>query len=256
MNNAFLYGDLFEEVYMDLPLGCVSKGETVFGSHGKLVCKLHKSIYGLNRLQDNGTPSFPKLCSNLVSLIQNLTIPYLQKAGSSFLALLVYVDDIVITGPSHDAIATLKFFLSSQFKLKDLGTLKYFLGLEIARSSTGIVLSQRHYALQILEDTGLLACKLANVPMDPKIQLNSTNGTPLPDPSQYRRLIGRLLYLTLSRLDIMFAVHKLNQFLSKPRTPHLQVVHYVLQYIKATLGQGLFFAASSTLQLQAFSDAD
>ena len=90
--------------------------------------------------------------------------------------------------------------------------MKYFLGLEIARSSTGIVPSQRHYALQLLEDTSFLASKLALLPMDPKLQLNSTDGELLSDPSQYRRLIGKLLYLTLSKLDITFTMPKLSQF--------------------------------------------
>ena len=176
--------------------------------------------------------------------------------GSSFIALLVYVDDIIITGPSLEHIALLKQFLYSHFKLKDLGSLKYFLGLEIARSSTGIVLSQRHYALQLLEDVGFLASKPTLVPMDLKLQLNSTNGDLLSDPSPYRRLIGHLLYLTLSRPYITFVVNKLRQFLSKPRSTHLQVAHHLIKYIKSTLGQGLFFVASSSMQLKAFSDAD
>ena len=108
---------------------------------------------------------------------------FTKGSGSQFIALLVYVDDIVITSPSVEDIAQLKQLLYSQFKLKDLGSLKYFLGLEIARSSTGIVLSQRHYALQLLEDTSFLASKLALLPMDPKLQRNSTDGELLSNPS-------------------------------------------------------------------------
>ena len=92
--------------------------------------------------------------------------------------------------------------------------------------------------------------------MDPKVQLNSTDGVPLTNSSQYRKLIARLLYLTLFRPDIMFVVHRFSKFLSKPRTPYLQAAHHLLRYIKDTPRQGLFFAASSKLQLQAFSNAD
>ena len=92
--------------------------------------------------------------------------------------------------------------------------------------------------------------------MDPKLQLSSTDGVLLLNPSQYQRLIGKLLYLTLSRSDITFTVHKLSQFLSQPRDPHLKAAHHLLRYIKSSPGQGLFFAASSPLQLKAFSDAD
>lgn len=118
------------------------------------------------------------------------------------------------------------------------------------------MLSQRHYTLQLLEDTGFLACKPTTVPMDPRAHLNATDGEVLTDISQYRRLIGRLLYLTLSRPDIAFAVHKLSQFIAQPRTPHLHAVHHLLRYLNNKPGQGIFFSSSSQLHLKAFSDAD
>lgn len=92
--------------------------------------------------------------------------------------------------------------------------------------------------------------------MDPKIYSNAREGKILYDISQYRRLVGRLLYLTLSRPDITFAVHKLSQFLAKPRRPHFKATHHLLNYLKSNPGQGLFFSSSSSLQLEAFSDSD
>ena len=92
--------------------------------------------------------------------------------------------------------------------------------------------------------------------MDPKLKLIATTGELLVDPASYRRLIGRLIYLTLTRPDITFTVHQLSQFLATPRQPHLQATHHLLRYLKAHPGQGLFFPASSSLQLKAFSDAD
>lgn len=139
---------------------------------------------------------------------------FTKGSGSNFIALLVYVDDIVLTRPSFHVLQQFKQFLHKQFQLKDLGSLKYFLGLQIARSSKGLILSQRHYTLELLEDTGFLNSKPTNVPMDPKLKLNNHDGPLLTDPSQYRRLVGRLLYLTLSRPDIAFAVHKLSQYIS------------------------------------------
>ena len=172
------------------------------------------------------------------------------------MALLVYVDDIIITGPSQQHINSLKQFLHSQFKLKDLGPLKYFLGIEIARSTAGIVFSQRNYTLQLLEDTSFLACKPTFVPMDSKLRLTAFDGDLLSDPSSYRRLIGRLLYLTLSRPDISIAIHQLSQYVAQPRLPHQQAAHHLLRYLKHHPGQGLLFCSSSSLQLKAFSDAD
>ena len=92
--------------------------------------------------------------------------------------------------------------------------------------------------------------------MDPNIHLNASDGELLSDSSSYRRLIGRLLYLTLSRPDISFAVHQLSQYVSHPRLPHLQAAHHLLRYLKSSPGQGLFFSSSSSLQLKAFSDAN
>ena len=118
------------------------------------------------------------------------------------------------------------------------------------------MLSQRQYTLQLLEDTGLLASKPAPVPITPRNPLDATTGELLDDPTAYRRLIGRLLYLNLSRPDITFATQQLSQYLATPRTTHLRAAHQLVRYLKNLPGQGLFFSASSSMQLRAFSDAD
>lgn len=140
--------------------------------------------------------------------------------------------------------------------MKIISDLKYFLGLEIAKSSRGIHLCQRKYTLQLLEDTGFTAAKPLSFPMDPNIILNDTDGTVLEDASMYRRLIGRLMYLTISRPDITFTVNRLSQFMAQPRSPHLHAVHHLLQYLKSTPGQGILFSADSPMKLFAFVDVD
>ncbi|XP_023903517.2 uncharacterized mitochondrial protein AtMg00810-like [Quercus suber] len=170
--------------------------------------------------------------------------------------ILVYVDDILIASNDVDAVNVFKQFLDSKFKLKDLGTLKYFLGLEVARTSNGISLCHRKYTLDFLSDAGMLACKPTSIPMNQLAKFSSSIGDAVPDASLYRRLIGRLLYLTLTRPDICYSIHKLSQFISSPKVPHLQAVYRVLKYLKCTPGKGLFLSARSELQLKCYCDSD
>ena len=185
VNNAFLHGDLHEEVYMVPPPGFCSKGE---------VCKLTKSLYGLTQASRQW---FAKLSSTIIdhgfvqSKLDYSVFTRVQKG--SIIILLVYVDDILIASNDVVAVNTFKLFLDNKFKLKDLGTLKFFLGLEVARTTKGISLCQRKFTFELLLDTGLLACKPSNVPMDQSLKLSCSSGDSVPDSSLYRRLIGKLL---------------------------------------------------------------
>ena len=152
--------------------------------------------------------------------------------GHLFTALLVYVNDTIITGNNPNCVATLKSLLDKKFGIKDLGSLKFFLGLEIARSEKGISLNQRKYALEILEEAGMFGCKPAKAPMEQQLKFFKGDGEFLQDAGQYRRLIGKLMYLTLSRPNITYAVHILSQFLSQPRVPHMRAVTKILQILR------------------------
>lgn len=122
----------------------------------------------------------------------------------SYIALLVYVDDVLITGSNVALIENLKQYINDLFTIKDLGYAKYFLGLEIARSEEGTYLCQRKYVLDLLHDAGLEGCKSVSTPLPQGLHLSAQEGAPLKDPDQYRRLIGRLPYLNLTRPDLTY----------------------------------------------------
>ncbi|CAM8979132.1 unnamed protein product [Rhodiola kirilowii] len=173
-----------------------------------------------------------------------------------FLALLVYVDDVIITGTSISLIRVVKDFIHDLFKIKDLGQLRYFLGFEAARSAEGLFLNQRKYALDLISEAGLLACKPSKVPMDTKHKLSLSTAPALTDPAPYRRLIGQLIYLTNTRPDLTYSVHILSQFMHQPTQDHLNAAHRVLRYLKGAPAQGVFYPSGQPLQLVAFCDAD
>lgn len=250
VNNAFLHGDLQEDVYMTLPPG-------VSSSKPNQVCKLMKSLYGLKQASRKW---FEKLTSVLLQH-QYIQAPsdhslFIKENDSSFTILLVYVDDIILAGNSLSEFDHIKSILHNSFKIKNLGQLKYFLGLEVAHSSQGISLCQRKYCLDLLADSGSINSKPVSTPSDPSIKLHNDSSIPYEDIPSYRRLIGRLLYLNTTRPDITFITQQLSQFLSKPTHTHHNAALRVLRYLKGCPGKGLFFPRSSSLHLQGFSDAD
>ncbi|KAG5551959.1 hypothetical protein RHGRI_010151 [Rhododendron griersonianum] len=249
VHNAFLHGDLNEEIFMSLPPGFHRKGETQ-------VCRLNKSLYGLKQASRQW---FAKISSALLEAGYSQSKAdyslFMNKKGDHCTFVLVYVDDILIAGNDDQAISCLKAFLHQRFRIKDLGQLKYFLGIEIARSKSGIFLNQRKYLLDILADAGYLGSRGCEFPMEQQLKLDHS-GVLLDNPSRYRRLVGRLLYLTITRPDIVYAVNNLSQFMHEPRQPHMDAALRLLRYLKTTPGEGILLSSSSSLQLTCYSDSD
>lgn len=221
------------------------------------VCKLLKSLYGLKQASRQWCSKFPTtlIAHGFVQSTFDYSL-FTRLTGQSFIALLVYVDDILIASNDPPTTDALEVFLDNKFKLKDLATLKYFLGIEIARSVAGITLCQRKYALEILEYSGMLGSKISKFPMEQNVKLSVLDEILMEDPSVYRRLIGRIIYITITRPDIAYTVQSLSQFMDKPRDTHFKAATRLLQYIKGTLGQGILFSATSEIHLKAFSDSD
>ncbi|GJW99595.1 putative RNA-directed DNA polymerase [Tanacetum coccineum] len=192
---------------------------------GTKVCRLRKSLYGLKQASRNWYQKFTSVLLELgfkQSFADHSLFTY--KRGKVFVGALIYVDDVIIVGNNQEKIQETKTHLDRRFSIKDLGPLKYFLGIEAARTKDGLVLSQRKYTLDILEDSGMLGCKPSSFPMEQNLKLKVDGEDVCVDANMYRRLVGRLLYLQATRPDITYPVNVLSQFVSDPRQSHLDAV--------------------------------
>jgi len=169
---------------------------------------------------------------------------------------LIYVDDMVIAGNDSLVISELKHHLCTHFHMKDLGHLSYFLGLEIFPTAQGLFLCQKKYIKDLLQETKMTQCRPLRVPLTPNLKLYAQIGTPLQDPNCFRRLVGKLIYLSITRPDISFSVQFLSQFMSHPTDAHMKEVIHLLRYLRATPDYGLLYPSSSEFLLKAFCDSD
>lgn len=222
-----------------------------------MVCKLQKSLYGLKQAPRCW---FAKLSSALkdygfVRSYSDYSLFTLQDKDIR-LVVLVYVDDLIICGNDHDSIQCFKDYLRRCFHMKDLGKLKYFLGVEVARSPKGVFLCQRKYALDIISEVGLLGAKPASTPLEQNHHLSLSNSELLPDPDRYLRLVGRLIYLCFTRPELSYCVHVLSQFMQQPRTEHWDAALRVVRYLKGNPGQGVLLDSDCDLQLYGWCDSD
>ncbi|RVX07744.1 Retrovirus-related Pol polyprotein from transposon RE1 [Vitis vinifera] len=241
IKNAFLHGDLEEEVYLEQPPGFVAQGE-----YGK-VCRLKKALYGLKQ---SPRAWFGKFSKEIQAFGMNKSEKdhsvFYKKSAAGIILLVVYVDDIVITGNDHAGISDLKTFMHSKFHTKDLGELKYFLGIEVSRSKKGMFFSQRKYVLDLLKETGKIEAKPCTTPMVPNVQLMPDDEDPFYNPERYRRVVGKLNYLTVTRPDIAYAVSVVSQFTSAPTIKHWAALEQILCYLKKAPGLGycVFFGGN------------
>jgi Reverse transcriptase (RNA-dependent DNA polymerase) len=251
VKNIFLQGTLEDEVYMNLPPGHPKENDK------NLACKLNKSIYGLKQSLREW---YAKLRSALVSFkfkVSNSDHSMFFKHNTqSTIIVLIYVDDIIITGNDTNEIYNVKKFLQRKFDIKDLRKLKYFLDIEIAYSNKGLFLSQRKCVLDLLQETGKSGCKPINTPSEPNLKLGPNDGDPLTDVSQFQRLVGKLIYFTVTRPDITFAVNVVRQFMHAPRTTHMNAVVRILKYLKGSPGRGVRMQKNRHVRITAYSDAD
>ncbi|WVY98629.1 hypothetical protein V8G54_030780 [Vigna mungo] len=187
VKNAFLHGNLKEEVYITLPGGM----STISPNTAPRVWfeKFRSTLLGFSFNQSQYDPSL-----------------FLQRTPKGIVILLVYVDDIVVTGNDQDVIFRIKQMLNSPFHMKDLCHLNYFLGLEVHYHPEGIFVNQHKYIQDLVQLAGLTNTTPVDTPMEVNVKYRRHDGELLDDPTQYQKLVGSLIYVTITRPDISYAV--------------------------------------------------
>jgi hypothetical protein len=169
--------------------------------------------------------------------------------------MLVYVDDILIAGTHPGVIYSIIAELQSEFPLKDLGTLSYFLGIQVTRDASGLHACQTKYISELLHKTHMTEAKPSKTPCTSSSKLSKLDGDLLDDPTIYRQVVGALQYCTLTRPEIAYSVNQLCQHMHAPSSIHWIAAKRVLRYLQGTLDHGLYYTKSN-LQVNAFCDSD
>uniref|UniRef100_A0A6N2KNP9 Integrase catalytic domain-containing protein n=1 Tax=Salix viminalis TaxID=40686 RepID=A0A6N2KNP9_SALVM len=226
VKNAFLHGFLSEEVYMEQPPGYI---DPQFPTH---VCRLQRALYGLKQAPRAWFQRFSQFLLRLGFIASRADSSlFVHHSSHGVVYLLLYVDDMVITGNNTSMLHSLIDRLASEFSMKDLGDLHYFLGIEVVRNDKGLFLSQAKYALDLLTRAEMVDCKPISTPSLVGSHLTDS-GTLYSDATQFRSLAGALQYLTLTRPDLSYSVNSICQYMHAPTIDHFTALKRILRYVK------------------------
>lgn len=178
--------------------------------------------------------------SKLVFIEQFQIIVFVKFSSTGCVILVIYVDDIIISGSDLSGIEETKRWLQSQLYIKDFGELQHFLGIIVSRDKCGLLSSQHKYEKDQLFETGCINMA-ADIPIEVSTKLEPYLGDKVVDPRNYRPTVGKLIYMTVTRPDIAFALSIVSQFMQGPRVPHWNSVLRILMYLKSNPNKGLFY---------------
>jgi hypothetical protein len=225
IHNIFLNGVLAEEIYMKQPLDFV---DSALPSH---VCRLHKSLYGLKQ-------ALRAWCTRLSDFLISIgfhaskvdTSLFILSSNDDIFYLLVYINDILLMDNNFAMFHRLIQLLSLEFKLRDLGIVHYFLGIEVQSTAMSLMLCQHKYILDILTRVGKNSCKPVNTPISTS-KVTILSNPLFSDPTRLRQIMGALQYLTFTRPDICFAVNRVCQFMHAPTDSRWGAIKCILRYL-------------------------
>ncbi|GKV41335.1 hypothetical protein SLEP1_g48881 [Rubroshorea leprosula] len=250
VQNAFLHGYLKELVYIEQPLRFKDP------THLDHVCQLNRALYGLKQAPRAWFEQFSHfllqlgfLCSHCDSSL------FILHHAQGTIYLLLYVDAIILTGSSSIFLDAFITKLGTEFSMKNLGNLSYFLGIQVFTTPYGLSVSQKKYAQELLERAGMINCKAIATPMVAK-SLALSHTKPFSNPSLFQSLVGALQYLTITRPKLSYAINTACQSMHSPTVGSFQLVKRILRYVKGTIDYGLHLLKDSSLDLYGYSDAD
>ncbi|GJS57578.1 retrovirus-related pol polyprotein from transposon TNT 1-94 [Tanacetum coccineum] len=251
VKTAFLNGELKEEVYVSQPEGFVDPDRP---HH---VYRLKKALYGLKQAPRAWYDTLSKflLAQGFSKGVVDPTL-FIRKTGKHTLHVQIYVDDIIFASTDPKDCDRFSNEMSSKFQMSMMGQISFFLGLQISQNPRGIFINQSKYANEILKKFDLHKSDPVDTPMVERTKLDEDlSGIPV-DQTQYRSMIGSLMYLTASRPDLVFAVCMCARYQSKPTKKHLEAVKRVFRYLQGTINMGLWYPKDTAMALTAYADAD
>ncbi|WVY93107.1 hypothetical protein V8G54_032195 [Vigna mungo] len=226
VKNAFLHGELSEEVYMELPPGCM-----VPKKHSQKVCKLRKSLYGLKQSPRAWFGRFLEAMTVFGYHQSNFDHTlFLKKQNGKITTLIIYVDDMIVTGNDPEEQKALQSYLFGKFEMKDL---------------------------DLLRETNMEECHPATTPIEEGLKLCLEQNHIPVDKGRYQRLVGQLMYLAHTRLYLTYALSVVSQYMHNPGEKHMNVVMHILRYLKSAPGRGILFTKHTDYQeINVYTDAD
>ena len=248
---TFLNGYIEEDIYVDQPKGFIKRGKEIY------VLILRKALYGLRqapRAWNNKLDDTLKSMGFIRSI--NDKSVYTSNKKESKLWVGVYVDDLIIMGSSPEEIDMFKISKKDRFEMTDFGLLNSYLGIQVMQEEDEIKICQTRYALKILNMFNMSDCNASKTPMECRLKLNRDGEGSEVEPTLFRRIIGCLRYLTLTRPDLIYSVSYLSPFMSKPYSNHMTAAKRILRYVKGTTDYGLKYKSDKECELIGYYDCD
>ena len=251
VKTAYLHAPIDYEIYINPPEGYEEKDDG-------LVYKLEKSLYGLKQSGRNWNRVLHD-CLTGDGFTQNPAdhCVYAKESKDEEVIIIIWVDDLIIAASNEKVLKEVKQMLAGKFKMKDLGCLKHFLGIDFCQTNGCVKMSQERYTNKVLQRFNMQNCRTRETPCDQKLEY-SEDAVKLDDVRLYREAVGSLIYLsTCTRPDLSFVVSRLSQYFAEPTEEQWVTVKHVLRYLKGTAEKGLCFKRndSEELGIQAYSDA-